>query len=264
MISISPALAFGRAGYGCSEIRRVCRLVKIFFGVMLALTCSRATMADKAGQEECRSYGSLVITWAGVVDNGEGNDPPHGPIGSLHILVYEPGVPDPGDCFAYDAPLTHVYLSGPTSGGGDKREWLDGDEKTFENLEVFRWRKQNDAVSVLIYESDPSSATFHCLGTDFTVEMKRKHDRLFYTPVSRLDTVFSPLTLSSGTVRLALSDALQNVNSRESCKVWIQRVCTLTGWNMPAWEKPLDKAIPAMFVTFNTAPPDTPTTQNYR
>ena len=32
-------------------------------------------------------YGDLVVQWAGVVDNGEGDNWPHGPFGSLHILI---------------------------------------------------------------------------------------------------------------------------------------------------------------------------------
>ena len=97
------------------------------------------------------AYGSLVITWAGVIDNGEGDEPPHGPFGSLHVLIYEEDAGDPEDQFQYPEPLSHAYLSGPTSAGGEKREWLDGDEKAFENLEVFQWRKPDAAVRLLIY-----------------------------------------------------------------------------------------------------------------
>lgn len=244
--------------------RRLFVLVNFLPMTVVVLACSLYAFSEQVVQDRSEDYGSLVITWAGVVDNGEGDDPPHGPIGSLHVLVYEADVSDPGDRFAYDAPLAHVYLSGPTSGGGTKQEWLDGDEKEFENLELFQWRGPDDAVSVLIYESDPSSLTFNFLDAEFRVEMKRRHDRLFYAMVSRPDTLSSPMTLSSGAVRPASADALQNVKGRASSR-WIQRVYRpKEREDMPWHDAVFSLPVPAMFVTFATVGPDTPTAKNYR
>lgn len=239
-------------------------LVNFLPMTVVVLACSLYAFSEQVVQDRSEDYGSLVITWAGVVDNGEGDDPPHGPIGSLHVLVYAAEVSDPGDRFAYDAPLAHVYLSGPTSGGGTKQEWLDGDEKEFENLELFQWRGLDDAVSVLVYESDPSSMRFHFLDTEFRVEMKRRHDRLFYATVSRPDTLSSPMTLSSGDIRFASADALHNVKGRESSG-WIQRVYRQKEREDLPWHDVSHSLhVPAMFVTLTTVGPDAPTVKNYR
>lgn len=219
--------------------------------------------AGEEGQGD--ACGTLVLTWAGVIDNGEGDEPPHGPYGSLHILVYEADAADPEDQQAYAAPLAHVYLSGPTSAGGSKREWLDGDEKDFQDLEVFRWRRPDDAVAVLIYESDPSSFTFDFLDTTFRLEGKRKHDRLFFSRVSRLDTASSPVTLSSENVRFATGDALRNVESSEPAKKWMRRAfdsmisnAATEGQGLPGG------GLPAMLVSLATVQNTRETTKNYR
>ena len=94
--------------------------------------------------------------------------------------------------------------------------------------------------------------------------MKRRHDRLFYAMVSRPDTLSSPMTLSSGAVRPASVDALQNVKGRAS-DGWIGRVYREMEREDPPWpDALLSLPVPAMFVTFATVGPDTPTAKNYR
>ena len=198
--------------------------VGILLGMVPGILCLLSCIPAGAEDMPSNPYGSLVITWAGVIDNGEGDEPPHGPYGSLHVLVYEGDMQDPEDRKQYPEPLSHVYLSGPTSAGGSKQEWIDGDEEAFQDLEVFRWRKPDDAVTVLIYESDPSTVKFNFLGSTFKIETERKHDRLFFSRVSRRDILASPVTLSSGNVRLATGDALQNLEKRDSAKSWMQRI----------------------------------------
>jgi|GEM_PF-2314878 len=230
-------------------------------GILCLLSCIPAGAEDMSSN----AYGSLVITWAGVIDNGEGDEPPHGPYGSLHVLVYEADMQDPADRQQYPDPLSHVYLSGPTSAGGSKQEWIDGDEEAFQDLEVFRWRKPDDAVTLLIYESDPSTVKFNFLGSTFKVEAERKHDRLFFSRISRMDTLSSPVTLSSGNVRLATGDAIQNLQKRDSAKGWIQRSLNGIAFNdTPGRDGLLQGGLPAMLVTLATATDTRAITKNYR
>jgi hypothetical protein len=56
---------------------------------------------------------NFYITWIGVIDNGEGDDWPHGPYGNLHLQLY--------DCNGNE--VSHTIIEGPS-----KKEWLDGDQ----------------------------------------------------------------------------------------------------------------------------------------
>ncbi len=237
----------------------------VFTQCLLSLTlpfvCAIVFFIPVAGGEELNPYGSLVITWAGVIDDGEGNDPPHGPYGSLHVLVYEISVQDPGDQRNYPKPLSHVYLNGPTKTPDDKYEWLDGDEKEFPNLEIFRWRKQDDEVAILVYESDPSAIRIKIPGID----TNREHDRLFYGKICRMDTVVTPLLLSSANVRLATGEAVQNSKKRESTQRWVKEVFAQIGSKgTKGWDGSFNLYIPAMFVKFATVNESAETTKDYR
>lgn len=260
-----PPICPGQRSYNKQGRVSVSSSVGILFGTTLGILGLLFGIPVGAEDTPSTAYGSLVITWAGVIDNGEGDEPPHGPYGSLHVLVYEADVSDLEDRQQYPEPLSHAYLSGPTSAGGEKREWLDGDEKTFQNLELFQWRKPDDAVTLLIYESDPSTATFSFLDSTFRLEMKRKHDRLFFARVSRTDTLGAPVTLSSANIRLAMGDALGNLGSAGTVSAWIEdvlaRLRTDGTATMPAVRAP---EIPAMLVSLCTVTDGREITRDYR
>ena len=87
----------------------------------------------------CLAQGrSLFIEWVGVVDNGEG-DGEHGPLGSLHIDLYNSA----GQKFE------SFILQGPSRG-----EWLDGDQESYWVYIGNVW-PQNPAIRIRISESDP-------------------------------------------------------------------------------------------------------------
>lgn len=146
------------------------------------------------------NYGELTINWAGVLDNGEGSDKPigkrgiihHGPFGSLHILIYEPGTYFKTSATKYPKPLRHIKFSGPHkiethTYKPDKYEWDDGDEKYFNgSLSLFKWRHPNDAVLVFVYESDPDRKI-----------TKREHDPIFYKVIHR-NNVNKPSLIGGG------------------------------------------------------------------
>lgn len=169
------------------------------------------------------TFGTLVLQHAQVYDNGEGDEncsvaipwplsllfgdivnPCHGPHGSLHLLIFEPDKGCPPARKSYSGYLRHVYLKGPTP-KGYKWEWLDGDEKRFEDLALFEWRSENDSVVLFVYESDPST----WLG--ITVP-GRGHDPLFCGEVSRVATM-APRTIKDMT-RPAEKRALRNCRKR--------------------------------------------------
>ncbi|NEO99760.1 MAG: hypothetical protein F6K58_13990 [Symploca sp. SIO2E9] len=182
-------------------------------------------------------YGSLVVNWSGVIDNGEGDGGLHGPLGSLHILVYDANKPCPGSSRKYSGFLRHIYLSGPSEG-----EWNDGDQRRFASLEIFRWRYASDAVKVFVYESDPS----------LTRLSKRKHDPLFCRTINRKDTPSisrRPRTIWMSPYR-SNDDAIRNAQARRIS--WPFQ----NGWRGD-WS-----GIPQMFLELNTV--DKPGTYNDR
>ena len=102
------------------------------------------------------------------------------PIGNLHVLVYEPSayadlLRNPART-SYPPTLYDFVLRGPT-----RKEWDDGDISAYEpwQVELFRWRSDQDAVTVFIYESDPENGFF----------TSRKHDPIFLGVVHRHETV---------------------------------------------------------------------------
>ena len=198
----------------------------IVLSLTVVLPISEASSAQD-NRKSAASAGSLVINWAGVIDNGEGDRWPHGPHGSLHVLVYPPSQTCPGNQRNYPRPLTHVYLSGPSDG-----EWLDGDARSFNDLEVYLWRHNGlDSVKVFVYESDPG-------------RIGRAHDPLFCRVV--------PRRRDPGVWRSyhgTNADAVRNVAARRSR--WHER-----------WGLPLREGMPAMIVGFETVA--NPGSYNYR
>jgi hypothetical protein len=174
--------------------------------------------------EGSNDYGRLVIQWVGVIDNGEG-DGTHGPLGSLHILIYPVSADCPGKARSYSGYLKHIYLSGPSSG-----EWLDGDAMTINNLELFRWRHADDAVIVFVYESDPHKGFGWMSG--------RAHDPVFCAIISRQNTLSSNIV--GDDYRPAADDAIRNC--RRGGITWYQDV----------WSSGLNPGIPNMFIKFKT------------
>ena len=130
-----------------------------------------------------QDYGRLTLSWMKVYDNGEGDRWPHGPYGSCYALVYNCDK-NTCECPKEKFSLFHNLLD------RDKKkliwyrsridgphkikfgEWLDKDEKKFENQEIFKWRSENDKILLVIYESDPH----------------RKDDILFCKKIERKET----------------------------------------------------------------------------
>ncbi len=180
-------------------------------------------------------FGTLVLQHAMVYDNGEGDEncsvavpwplsllfgdiinPCHGPHGSLHVLIFDPEKGCPPARKSYSGYLRHVYLKGPTP-KGYKWEWLDGDEKRFDDLALFEWRSENDSVIVFVYESDPST------WMGITVP-GRGHDPLFCEEVSRSNTA----------LRRTFKDTARHAERRALENCWKRGV--VTGRPCPAME----------------------------
>lgn len=136
---------------------------------------ARSPAAEQAYRNE-PPHGELVVRWVGVVSNGEGPRGVHGPVGNLHVLIYEEDQDEADLGRRKNCPkaMRHVVLPGPTNG-----EWDDGNQMSFDDapLALFRWRSTDDAVSVFVYESDPDGL--------FT---GREHDPIFSARVRRSET----------------------------------------------------------------------------
>jgi hypothetical protein len=165
----------------------------------------------KAHLRRIQNSGVLVVQWAATIDNGEGskggskwnpgNWGEHGPIGNLHILVYETdmyeSLRDNGKRENYPNALQHLILYGPS-----KQEWDDGDFLYYQPpAEIFQWRSPSDAVVLFIYESDPDRAITN-----------REHDPLFLSRVTRRETLVSSKTYE-GPWNVA-DDALKRAQKR--------------------------------------------------
>ena len=118
----------------------------------------------------------LLIKWAMTVDNAEGSaggnwwEPwEHGPIGNLHIRLYNPAIPCFGEQTDYPAGYsTDMVLPGPT-----ENEWDDGDYREWEPYGYYLWDWTLDNIKVFLYESDQH------YGTGL-----RKHDPVFCSNIS--------------------------------------------------------------------------------
>jgi len=131
-------------------------------------------------------HGSLALEWAGVIDNEEAGSgfPRHGPIGNMHILVYEAGMSCPAETSSFPPPLREMIMPGPY-----ECEWRDGDERSFDELEIWPWRSPDDRVTVLVYESDPQKPTIWGVEIPLKIGCWRKHAVIFCREVSRADTL---------------------------------------------------------------------------
>jgi hypothetical protein len=179
--------------------------------VLVLLTLFIACNSSDQQKGKHAPFGILVLQHAVVYDNGEGDEncsvtvpwplslifgrvvnPCHGPHGSLHVLVFDAGHGCPPGLKSYSGYLRHIYLKGPTP-KGEKWEWLDGDEKEFENLSLYEWADEKESVIVFVYESDPSS----WIGISVP---GRGHDPIFCATVSRSDTI-THHTLPASSIR---------------------------------------------------------------
>jgi hypothetical protein len=165
--------------------------------------------------------GTLEILWAGVIDNGEGDDRPHGPFGSLHVLIYPGTAGCPGDQKSYRGYLSHTYLPGPSKG-----EWRDGDAMQM-RLPIHDWGSGYDDILVVVYESDP-------------YRVGRSHDMLFCYRVQHSATTGGYIVLGD-TYRSAANDALWNCQRRG--------VPWLTD---EVWNGGLGRGMPKMFLQLQT------------
>lgn len=191
-------------------------------------------------EEPAGNFGTLVLNWIGAISNGEGDDPPHGPFGSIYALIYNEGTPCPGPASEYHDFLKKVHIKGPsldTSKG--KWEWLDGDQILVRNIELFKWRSKNDAVRIFIYESDPNP-----LGLDF---VGREHDALFCEVIARSQSFSEDVFFTREARREryynADTDAIRNVIRRNPN--WVKAV-----WNPPL--SPATPTTPEMFIQIKT------------
>jgi hypothetical protein len=101
----------------------------------------------------------LLATY--VIDNGEGDEEPHGPHGNLHWDVFGPFEPlmESKDG-ATDRRISKSYtLRGPHRTHGTTDEWLDDEALMYSGAGLFRWGSEpgtKDAIVLRIWESDAS------------------------------------------------------------------------------------------------------------
>lgn len=119
----------------------------------------------------------FYLDWIGVVDNGEGSGGVHGPLGNLHVTVYN----------ARGQETQSFILGGPTKG-----EFDDGDQAYYDNVYLGTVGPYNSAIRVKIWESDP--------GGSF---LGRKHDVLFDYWISNYGTYYSQYAAATDAVHRA-------------------------------------------------------------
>lgn len=132
----------------------------------------------------------LIIEYAHVIDNGEGQWPPHGPYGSIHVIAYRPEqrLEPPWDS---ELKLYETMLYGPHRTVGDLYEWLDNEELAFANYALYDWSRHGlDQVVLRFYESDPG--------------IGREHDALLAVLVSREETEERAITASGDKMEVRL------------------------------------------------------------
>lgn len=106
--------------------------------------------------------GTLQVCAAYIIDNGEGDDWPHGPYGNLYWDVFRSDEPvlasaDRADERRLQGP--HV-LRGPHRTHGDIDEWLDDELLTYHRFGLFRWGSHDaahDELVLRLWESDSMS-----------------------------------------------------------------------------------------------------------
>jgi hypothetical protein len=175
-------------------------------------------------------YGELVLDWAGVIDNKEGEDGIHGPYGNFHILIYDASEPCYGERSSYPVPLRHIVLPGPNN-TGNMCEWEDGDQMDYDRLGLFQWRGEEDSVKVFIYESDPSR--------ELPKLISRKHDPVFCQVIDRKEGEPGLFPSNVPAMRHTV------VSGKNRSRLWIDKVRSI-------WDKGLESDMPSMFVELET------------
>lgn len=169
-------------------------------------------------------FGSLYIDWAGVIDNGEGDNWPHGPHGNFYVVIHDSG----RDC-SYSGYMSKSHFPGPDRSKNGKYEWLDGSSRTYNNFRIFNWRSNNDYITVMVYESDSGWG--------------RNHDLIFCYEVSRRGTINR--SIFGDSKRNAHDDAI--INCRNRGVTWHNHESIA-----PIWSRSLNRGIPKMFIQFET------------
>ncbi len=139
----------------------------------------------------------MTVEYAHVIDNGEGGWPPHGPYGSIHVIVYRPEQ-SPKAPWLPELELYETMLYGPHQTVGDLFEWLDDEELTYTNYALYDWNcHEYDRVTLRFYESDPG--------------LGREHDDLLVGFMSRQETEEQAVVLRSDKMEVRLRT--RNLNS---------------------------------------------------
>ena len=118
-----------------------------------------------------------------MIDNGEGDEQPHGPHGNLYWDVFgafEPLMRSPDGADKRRVQSQHV-LRGPHRTHGATDEWLDDESMMYSGAGLFRWNAAPgtaDAVVLRIWESDGSEDGF----------LGRRNDVLGMEYIRRKDT----------------------------------------------------------------------------
>jgi hypothetical protein len=134
--------------------------------------------------------GVLTVEYAHVKENGEGQLPPHGPYGSIHVKIYHPDQ-SPRAPWLPELELHETILCGPHRTVGDLFEWLDDEKLIYTNYALYDWNKHEfDRVILRVYESDPGPG--------------REHDDLLAALVSREETREQMVTLFSDKMEIKL------------------------------------------------------------
>jgi len=172
MLNINPIKIENRGILLCCFIATFMIVMVLFSPVML-----RAQWSQK-----------LYIKWVGVIDNGEGNDWPHGPLGNLHVQLYDWRGKE------YD----HFILTGPS-----KKEFRDGDQAWY-SIYIGSIMK-NRPLYLKIWESDPGG---RWLG--------RKNDVLFQAWITNPGLWYS----GKAAPRDARNNAIRRGANNWAKKVW--------------------------------------------
>ncbi|HCU25189.1 MAG TPA: hypothetical protein DF383_09235 [Deltaproteobacteria bacterium] len=137
-------------------------------------------------------WGTQVLTLleAKCFDNGEGDEPPHGPFGHIYIDFFEANedlnsLSDNMDQRRIPMlPRTPRRLRGPWRTHKGLDEWLDQDKVVYRRGGLFEW-KSRDAVVLRVYESDGSEDGF----------LGRRNDVLGFERIHKAQTDGKILTL---------------------------------------------------------------------
>lgn len=172
-----------------------------------------------SGGEGSGEFGTLNLDWVGVIDNGEGDDWPHGPSGNLRHYIWDKGPIPSEPWYADEGEGRGGVIKGPSSGKAWGKawsdEWLDGDKKDFksEGFRLFNWRHEEDSVLLLIYESDSDClCKWACI--------PRAEDILFYATISRQALLQNNGSLDYVSRRKASDDAIDNASNRDGFSDW--------------------------------------------